>query len=296
MQKIILDCDPGMDDALAIINAVADRNIELLGLSIVAGNVALHHTRRNALDILHHLGIDLPVYEGAHKPLKRELHIAEEFHGAEGMGDLTLKNSSKDAHRNFGEFYLECARKYPHEVTLVAVGPLTNVAIALREYPELKDLLKEIIFMGGSLCGGNVTPHAEFNIFVDPEAANIVLGSGLPVTMIGLDATLKAKFSREELDELRSNESLYSKFSMEIFDSMFRVRKAIGMDSVVFHDSIGVISSVYGGAFTFENKRILVDEGDRRGETREDEKGFPVEVAMDFDREWFKRYLLEVLK
>lgn len=296
MQKIILDCDPGMDDALAIINAVADKNIQLLGLSTVAGNVELHHTRKNALDILHHLGVEIPVYEGADKPLTRDLHIAEEFHGANGMGDLALNISSRDASKNFGEFYLDCVRKYPHEVTLVAVGPLTNVAIALEKYPELKDLLKEVIFMGGSLSGGNVTPHAEFNIYVDPEAANIVLRSGLPVTMIGLDATLKAKFSREELDELRSNDSLYSKFSMEIFDSMFRVRKAIGMESVVFHDSIGVISSVYGGAFTFENKKILVDEGDGRGETKEDEKGFPVEVAVDFDKDWFKSYLLDVLK
>lgn len=296
MQRIILDCDPGMDDALAIINAVADKNIELLGLSTVAGNVGLHHTRKNALDILHHLEVDLPVYVGADKPLTRDLHIAEEFHGANGMGDLTLNTSSKDAFKKFGEFYLDCARKYPHEVTLVAVGPLTNIAIALTEYPELKDLLKEVIFMGGSLNGGNVTPHAEFNIYVDPEAANIVLASGLPVTMIGLDATLKAEFSQDELEELRSNDSLYSKFSMEIFDSMFRVRKAIGMKSVVFHDSIGVISSVYGGAFKFENKKLIVDEGDRRGETREDERGYPVEVALDFNKNWFKEYLLEVLK
>ena len=296
MQKIILDCDPGMDDALAIINAIADNNINLLGISTVAGNVELHHTSRNTLDILEHLDSDIPVYEGCHKPLTRDLHIAAEFHGEEGMGDLYLKPSSKKIQKSFGKFYLECARKHPNEVILVAVGPLTNVADALKNYPELKDLLKEVIFMGGSLSGGNVTPHAEFNIFVDPEAANLVLRSGLPVTMIGLDATMKAKFSKDELDGLRNLPSLYSEFSMEIFDSMFRVRKAIGLETVVFHDSIGLISALYKEAFRFENKNLLVDEGDKRGETRVDENGYPVKVAMDFDKEWFKKYLLTVLK
>lgn len=295
-KKIILDCDPGMDDALAIINAIADPNIELLGISTVAGNVHLHHTSRNALDILHHLKSDIPVYEGVDKPLTRDLHVATEFHGEEGMGDLELAPSPKTISQDFGKFYLEAAKKYPGEVILVAVGPLTNVATALTEYPELKNLLKEIIFMGGSLCGGNVTPYAEFNIYVDPEAANIVLSSGIPVTMIGLDATMKASFSREELEEMRSLNTLYSEFSMDIFDSMFRVRKAIGMTSVVFHDSIGLISAIYKEPFTYETKSILVDTGDHRGETKEDKDGYSIEVAMNFDKTWFKKYLIDILK
>ena len=296
MQKIILDCDPGMDDALAIINAITDENIDLLGISTVAGNVELHHTSRNALDILAHLNSDISVYEGCSKPLTRDLHIAAEYHGKEGMGDLELVPSKKRINKDFGRFYLDCARKFPGEITLVAVGPLTNVADALTNFPELKDLLKEVIFMGGSLSGGNITPYAEFNIYVDPEAANIVLKSGLPVTMVGLDATLKAKFTRDELDIIRESESLYSKFSMEIFDSMFRVRKAIGMESVVFHDSIGLISSFYSEAFKFETINLIVDADEKRGETREDKNGYPVKVALDFDREWFKSYLVEVLK
>lgn len=296
MQKIILDCDPGMDDALAIINALADKKMDLLGISTVAGNVELHHTSRNALDILSHLGSRIPVYRGSHKPMTRELHIAADFHGEDGMGDLSIRPSPESLKEGFADFYLEMAKKYPGEVTLVAVGPLTNVAHALTTYPELNLLLKEIIFMGGSLSGGNVTPYAEFNIFVDPEAANIVLKSTLPLTMVGLDATMKARFSKDELDDIRDLSSQNAVFSMEIFDSMFRVRKAIGMESVVFHDSIGLIASLYPAPFTYREVRLLVDEGDRCGETFSHPEGYPVRVAVDFDKEWFKDYLFTVLK
>lgn len=296
MQKIILDCDPGMDDALAIITGLADKNIDMLGITTVAGNVELLHTTRNALNLLEYLNEGVDVYCGLEKPLTRDLHTATEFHGETGMGDIELPSSSKEFSDKYAEFYLKCAQKYPQEVELVAVGPLTNVAKALIKYPNLKTLLKGITIMGGSLCGGNITPYAEFNIFVDPEAANIVFNSGLEVKMIGLDATMKGQFRADELEDIRKSDSKYSRATMEIFDSMFRVREKIGMTSVVFHDTIALIAPIYRDAFKFEEKNILVGTDERRGETAENFKGGKVLVAVDFNKEWFKKYLIETLK
>jgi len=295
MQKIILDCDPGMDDALAIITGLADKNINMLGITTVAGNVELFHTTRNALNLLEYLNEDVDVYCGLGKPLTRDLHTATEFHGETGMGDIELPNSSKEFSEGYAEFYLKCAKKYPQEVELVAVGPLTNVAKALIKYPELRTLLKGITIMGGSLCGGNITPHAEFNIFVDPEAANIVFSSGLEVKMVGLDATMKGQFTINELEDIRKSNSKYSRVTMEIFDSMFRVREKIGMTSVVFHDTIALIAPVYKDAFKFEEKNILVGIDEKRGETAENFRGGKIMVAVDFDKGWFKKYLIETL-
>jgi len=291
MQKIILDCDPGMDDALAIMTGLADKNIDMLGITTVAGNVELLHTTRNTLNLLEYLNEDVDVYCGLEKPLTRDLHTATEFHGETGMGDIELPSSSKEFSDKYAEFYLKCAKKYPQEVELIAVGPLTNVANALIKY-----LLKGITIMGGSLCGGNITPYAEFNIFVDPEAANIVFNSGLEVKMIGLDATMKGQFRADELEDIRKSDSKYSRATMEIFDSMFRVREKIGMTSVVFHDTIALIAPIYRDAFKFEEKNILVGTDERRGETAENFKGGKVLVAVDFNKEWFKKYLIETLK
>jgi len=296
MQKIILDCDPGMDDALAIITGLADKNIDILGITTVAGNVELYHTTRNALNLLKYLDEDIDVYSGKDKPLLRDLNTATEFHGETGMGDIDLPNSSMESSKDYAEFYLKYAEKFPQEIELVAVGPLTNIAHALTEYPELKYLLKGITIMGGSLCGGNITPYAEFNIYVDPEAANIVFNSGLIVKMIGLDATMKGHFTADELEDIRKSDSKYSKVTMEIFDAMFRVRGKIGMTSVVFHDTIALLSAIYKDAFKFEEKPILVETGDRRGKTTENFKGGKILVAVDFNKEWFKKYLIETLK
>ncbi|MEI6857253.1 nucleoside hydrolase [Psychrilyobacter sp.] len=295
MQKIILDCDPGMDDALAIIIGLADNNIEMLGITTVAGNVELSHTTRNALNLLEYLDEDIDVYRGLDKPLRRDLYTATEFHGETGMGDIELPNSSKKFLEGYAEFYLKCAKEYPQEVELIAVGPLTNVAAALIKYPELKTLLKGITIMGGSLCGGNITPYAEFNIFVDPEAANIVFNSGLEVKMIGLDATMKGQFISNELDDIRKSNSKYSGVTMEIFDSMFRVRGEIGITTVAFHDTIALIAPIYKDAFKFEEKNILVGVDEKRGETAENFCGGKIMVAVDFNKEWFKKYLIKTL-
>jgi len=297
MKKIILDCDTGLDDAVAIINAVADKEIKLMGITTVAGNVNLEYTTRNTLDILYSIGEEgIGVYKGEKKPLARELHTAEDFHGKSGIGDLVLKRSSADIKSiHAAEYMAKTISDNPGEIIIAAVGPLTNVALLLTKYPEIKKDIKEINVMGGSLCGGNVTQFAEFNIYADPEAAEIVFSSEVPLTMVGLDATMKAKFQKKDLDFLREEKNSWSSMTVKIFDSMFRIRDSQGKDFVVFHDSIALIASLKNELFTFENYPIMISTDSKtRGETRVHEKGQKIKVAVGFDSEGFKNYMKDI--
>ena len=298
MKKIILDCDTGLDDAVAIINAVADKNVDLMGITTVAGNVNLKYTTRNTLDILYSIGReDIGVYMGEKKPLEKELHTAEDFHGESGIGDLILERSPvscKNLHAT--EFMAKTIVENPGEIIIAAVGPLTNVASLLIKYPQIKEDIRGITVMGGSLSGGNVTSFAEFNIYADPEAAQVVFSSEIPVTMIGLDATMRAKFQKNDLDFLRGKNTKWSSMTVEIFDSMFRIRDSHGKDFVVLHDSIALIASTETELFTFENHPILIStEGEKRGETKVHKSGQRTKVAVGFDSEGFKRYMRDIL-
>jgi purine nucleosidase len=192
-QKIILDCDPGIDDAMAIAFAVGSADIELVGLTTVAGNVGLDKTTANALRLLDFFGADVPVTAGADTPLSRPAITAEEVHGRDGLRGLQLPPSVAQARPGqAADYIIETVLAAPGEVTLVAVGPLTNIALALRREPALVGSVRDFVIMGGSATRGNVTPAAEFNIAADPEAAAEVFAAGWTVTMVGLDVTLQA--------------------------------------------------------------------------------------------------------
>jgi purine nucleosidase len=193
-EKIILDCDPGVDDALAITFALGHPAIDLLGVTTVAGNVSLAKTTANALRVLDYLGAtDVPVTAGSPLPLVRDAQSAEHVHGADGLGGAALPPArSRPRPGHATDFIIDTVLAAPGEITLVAVGPLTNIALAVRREPALVTSVREFVIMGGSSGRGNVTPAAEFNIIVDPEAAAIVFAAGWTVTMIGLDVTLQA--------------------------------------------------------------------------------------------------------
>lgn len=201
-RKIILDCDPGQDDAVAMLLALASPELDVLGISTVAGNVPLPRTRRNALVVRELAGSpDVPILAGAERPLERALMTAEEVHGASGLDgvDLPPPHRSVDP-RPAAAFIVEQVMAHPPgTVTLVPVGPLTNVAAAMRREPRLARRLRGIVLMGGAIGLGNTTPAAEFNIFVDPEAAAIVFASGADLTMLPLDATHQAITTDERI-------------------------------------------------------------------------------------------------
>ena len=192
--RILLDCDPGLDDALALLLAHGDPNIELVAVTTVGGNVSLAKTTRNALELREYLGFpDVPIAAGAAEPLSGPVQSAEHVHGEDGLGDVILpgaKLAASDSHAV--DLIIETMRATPGEIHLVATGPLTNIALALRRDPSLVDLVASFTIMGGSYTRGNATPAAEFNIFVDPEAAAEVFSAGWTVTMVGLDLTLQA--------------------------------------------------------------------------------------------------------
>ncbi|MCA5011804.1 MULTISPECIES: nucleoside hydrolase [unclassified Enterococcus] len=205
-QKIILDCDPGHDDALALLMALASDKVELIGITTSAGNQLPEKTFDNTRKLLALANReDIPVAMGALKPLRRELIIADDVHGESGLDGAELPEPTAVAEKISGNDLLaKLLRESDEKVTIIATGPLTNIAIFLLSHPELKEKIELISFMGGACFGGNITPHAEFNIYVDPEAADIVVKSGVPTAMFGLDVTLKAQLFEEDIQEIRA--------------------------------------------------------------------------------------------
>jgi purine nucleosidase len=202
---VILDCDPGHDDALALVLAAGDPRIDLLGVTTVAGNQTLAKTTRNALRILGLAGVTgVPVAAGCDRPLVGELVVAADIHGVSGLDGPEFDDvpiaAAEEVHAV--ELMRRLITGAAEPVTLIATGPLTNVAMLLRLHPEVRERLERIVFMGGSTGRGNTTPYGEFNIVTDPEAADVVLRSGWPVTMIGLNVTHQALATAEVIAEL----------------------------------------------------------------------------------------------
>lgn len=203
---VILDCDPGHDDAIALILALASPELKVLAVTTSAGNQTQEKTLNNALRILTLLGRDdIPVAAGAPKPLARELIIADNVHGESGLDGPTLPDPAFAPQAMTGlELMAKCLRESPEPVTLVPTGPLTNIALLLAAHPELKPNIARIVLMGGAAGAGNWTPAAEFNIYVDPEAADMVFKSGIPITMCGLDVTHEAQVMDEDIARVRT--------------------------------------------------------------------------------------------
>ncbi|MBB2948478.1 purine nucleosidase/pyrimidine-specific ribonucleoside hydrolase [Actinoplanes lutulentus] len=247
MNPVIIDCDPGHDDALALLLAAGDPRLRLLGVTTVAGNQTLEKTTRNALRILALAGVSgVPVAAGCDRPLVGELSVAEDIHGTSGLDgpDLDIPVAGVT-----GEHAVELMRRLISEsgepVTLIATGPLTNVALFLRTHEGLKSRVNRIVFMGGSTERGNTTPYGEFNIVTDPEAADIVLRSGLPITMIGLNVTHQALATDEIIAEFAGLGTRLGAVCAELmtfFASTYR--RVFGFAHPPVHDPIAVAAVI----------------------------------------------------
>ena len=207
-RNIIIDTDPGQDDAVAILLALASPELRVLGITAVAGNVPLALTTRNICQVLELAGrTDVPVYAGAAQPLMRELVTAEHVHGSTGLDGPLLKEPTIQLQiGEAADFIVRSVREHPAgNITLCALGPLTNLAIALERAPDIAPRIREIVLMGGGCFeGGNITPAAEFNIYVDPHAAQAVLGSGVPIVMLPLDVTHQVLTTKARVGALRA--------------------------------------------------------------------------------------------
>lgn len=258
-----IDVDTGTDDAIAILCALmSQEQVDILSFSAVAGNVAVEHTSQNTLNIVSMMGEDIPVAIGASKPLLRDLNIAIS-HGANGLGDVKIENSKKSfSDLSAYEQIYASAKKAKGELIYLGIGPQTNLAIALTIYPELKWLIKRIHFMGGALIGGNMTPASEYNAYVDPEAMKIIVNSGIPITMVGLDVTLQTELPIWVLEELRLLENKYARLATEIMDFMLARNKQWGYDVANIHDALAFCSIVKPDVITTTDYLLDVSLGD----------------------------------
>lgn len=218
MIPVIIDTDPGIDDAAALVMALTNEKLNVKLITTVAGNVNVEKTTNNTLKLVEFLGLNIPVAKGAEKPLVREYEDASYIHGESGMDGYDFKEPArKEIELNAVDAIGEELLKTEEKITIVTLGTLTNIALLIEKYPEYLNNIEEIIIMGGALKGGNTTSVAEFNIYGDPDAAKIVFESGLPLTMIGLDVTEKAVMTKETVMKLRDMNStgymLYSLFN-----------------------------------------------------------------------------------
>jgi purine nucleosidase/pyrimidine-specific ribonucleoside hydrolase len=242
-RPVIIDCDPGHDDALALLLAAGDPRLRLLGVTTVAGNQTLDKTTRNALRILALAGAgDVPVAAGCARPLVGDLTVAEDIHGSSGLDGPDLDVPAGEvADVHAVELMRRLIAGSAEPVTLVATGPLTNVALLVRMHPEVTPHLRRVVFMGGSTDRGNTTPYGEFNMVTDPEAADIVLRSGLPATMVGLNVTHQALATTEIIAEFRGLGTRLGGICadlMTFFASTYR--REFGFEHPPVHDAVAV--------------------------------------------------------
>jgi purine nucleosidase len=241
-KRVIIDTDPGTDDAMAIILALNSPELKVEGLTIVPGNVDGRQGLENALKIVSLAGrCDLIVAGGAEHPLNQKLITAQFWHGKNGLANVELPASKCKADPRFGpDLIIEMIHKYPHEITLIPVGPLTNIALAVSKDPSIAALVKDIVIMGGSITGGNVNGAAEANIYNDPEAAAIVFNAGWMVTMVGSDVGERTLITRKYLAELHSSHGPQSDFIAKIGEFYLDRSEKSGYSGAAMYDPLAV--------------------------------------------------------
>ncbi len=296
MNKVIIDTDPGTDDAIALIAALNSPEFDIMALTTVTGNTSLSDATRNALGLLTCLGrSDIPVYVGADTPLIGEFQFAENYHGPGGMTTQLPEPETAPALASAEQYIRDASRDSDGDIAIVALGPLTNVALAIRREPAVRDRIKEIFVMGGAVeVGGNVTAYAEFNIYDDPRAANVVFDSGIPVTLVGLDVCERVAFGRSDTD-WRTGSSTGERLAARIIKGWFDIHPE--RDRYILCDPLTVAAVSKPDLLGYRMAKISVDEeGERKGRTRADYDAGNVRVAVDVDEERARKWILEELK
>ena len=301
MTDIILDCDPGHDDAIALLLALGSPELNLLGVTTVSGNQTLEKTTANAIRVLDYVGRDeVPVAAGADRPLVRDRHVAAEVHGETGLDGPDLPPASRPPEQAHAIDWIAMTLiARPGPVTLVPTGPLTNIALFLARYPELAGRVERIVLMGGAVGEGNVTPAAEFNIWADPEAAHRVFTSGIDLTMVGLDVTHQALVGPPHVARLRSSGKAGTLVA-DLFEFYVQFhRRRYGWDGAPVHDAVAMAHVIDGGLLTTEHVGVVVDTGPElsRGRTHADRSGLAdwernCHVAVGIDSDRFRELLI----
>ena len=300
-RPFIIDCDTGMDDAIAVIAAFGCDEILVRAITSVNGNAREVDTSRNNRNLMSHLGIQMEIAHGARHPFFLRGDYYDDTHGFKGFGNIVLREAeeypfSKDM---APEVIRRIAEEEHGELELLVVGPMTNIAIALNLYPELKQQIKHLWFMGGAIHGGNATSSAEFNIWVDPVAAQIVLASGIPMTMVGLDVTERAEMTVEDEQEMRASGNKGAVLAADILKFMFD-RHTRGGEAAMMHDASALAAAVCPECLVMERYFVDVDcvSPYTAGHTAVDLKrcsgktpnvNVAVDIHVDKFRDWLKK-------
>ena len=296
-EKIILDCDPGHDDAVAIMLAAINPKIELLGITVVAGNQKLEKTVNNALKVCNHLNLDVPVFSGMSRPMIREQLIADDIHGETGLDGPKfeeLKIKAEDKHAV--NFIIDTLMNSDEKITLVPTGPLTNIGMAIRFEPRIIEKINRIVLMGGSYQLGNMTPAAEFNILADPDAAHIVFSSGVKVVMMGLDLTRQASATKEVVEKIKSLNNKASKLFVDLMEFFAASQKNVfGWSAPPVHDPTTIAYIIDPECIEVKPMFCEIELWSERSYGRtlcdyfgilKKEPNVDVAVKLDFDRFW----------
>lgn len=290
--KIILDCDPGHDDAVAIMLAAREPSLELLGVSVVAGNQTLENTQRNARNVLQWLGADIPVYAGCDRPMVRDKVIAADIHGSTGLDGPVFPPLLKRLEPEHAvQFLIRTLLESEGDITVVTTGPMTNLAMAMRLEPKITEKIRRIVLMGGSFTNGNVTPAAEFNIIADAEAASVCFRSGRPITMVGLDVTRKALCYPEIVERMGRIGNRASNLFVALMGHFCKTQKQIfGWEGGPLHDPVTIAYLIDPEVLVTKPMNVQIDIRSTQsyGRTNCDYYGYQklpptADVAVDID-------------
>lgn len=303
MNKIIVDTDPGCDDALALMLLFKSGAVNVKAITTVAGNSAIDKVTRNAKAVLDSLGeTEVPIYSGKPRPLKRSL-ITANVHGDSGLDGFNTSQTKFRLTNNADEKIIQIIKENPKEITLLTLGPLTNVARAFIKEPKLPGLLKEMVIMGGAIdvCG-NMNRVAEFNMFVDPEAAEIVFKAKVEKILIPLDVCNQIVISIDAFEELKKA-PLYKRIRAMMKSFAFKLEKDVGVKGVLIYDAVAAYYLFNPKAFQLKPMDILIETkgkytfgmtvAEKRKKAR---KNFNTQVAMDIDKKAFIRNFFRILK
>ena len=304
---VIIDVDTGIDDAMALVLALQSDKLDIRGITTVAGNQTIEKTTRNTIDVVEYFGRgEIPVAMGASQPLVRPQIIAAYAHGESGLGTAVLPKAEKQPEElDAVAFIKKVLEESEEKITLVPTGPLTNIAILLKAYPHIKNNIKEIVLMGGGAFQGNSNATAEFNIFADPEAASVVFNSGVKLVMCGLDVTMKALVTPDEVAQIKAIGNKAGDFiaeALEFYMAMYK--KNANFTGCAVHDAVTITYLIAPELIKTRQgiARVDIDGKDSYAATicdfrpwRDKEKDNAL-VGVDIDREAFVKLLMDACK
>jgi len=289
-KKIIIDTDPGIDDAMAILFAQLSPDIELIGLTTTYGNVSVEQATANALILTEKMEVQIPVVQGEAQPLEKKRRRFPAFvHGEDGLGDIGLEAPTTTPHPVHAvDFIIDQIMSNPGEIIVVAIGPLTNMALAVEKQPLITEKIRELVLMGGAATvNGNVNPVAEANIISDPKAADIVFTRSWPKTMVGLDVTEKVVMTEDYLKEVHGKGSALGEFILQVSKFYLDFHRSTGIAGLFTHDPAAIAYVIEPEMFTTEKGEIrVVAEGIAEGQTimNRKEKAYPTNAWIDIPK------------